>query len=307
MGAAGNGVASRVWKGETPVRRIFLSVLPLVAVLLAAACGGGSGEPAGSAGSTAGKRLRVATTTSLYDTGLWGVLEPLFEETEGVELDVMYAGTGRALEWGRNGDVDVITVHSPAREEEFVADGWGIERVPFAYNYFVIVGPPGDPAGIAGMDPVEAFRRLAESGEAPFVSRGDDSGTHGREKSIWAAAGFDYEAVRASGDWYVEAGCGMGPALVMADEKGAYTLSDLGTFSSYRGDLSLVPLVTGGDALLNVYSAIVVTSTPEPFLARRLVEFLVSDEVQELIGTYGVEECGVQLFVPCAGAEPEVK
>jgi tungstate transport system substrate-binding protein len=301
MGAAGNGVASRVWKGDTQVRRIVLSLLPLAPVLLAAACGGGPDE---QAGSTPGKRLRVATTTSLYDTGLWGVLEPLFEETEGVELDVVYAGTGRALEWGRNGDVDVITVHSRASEEEFVADGWGIERVPFAYNSFLIAGPPGDPAGIEGMNPVEAFRKLAESGEAPFVSRGDDSGTHVREKSIWAAAGYDYEAVRNSGDWYVEAGCGMGPALVMADEKGAYTLSDLGTFASYRGDLSLVPLVTGGDALLNVYSAIVVTSTPEPDLARRLVDFLVSDEVQELVGTYGVEECGVQLFVPCAGAEP---
>ena len=252
-----------------------------------------------------GERLRVATTTSLYDTGLWGYLEPMFQDEYGVELDVIYAGTGKALEWGRRGDVDVIAVHSRAREEQFVADGYGVERVPFAYNYFLIVGPEGDPAGISGMSPEEAFTKLMAEGKAnsqvKFVSRGDDSGTHGKEKAVWASAGYDYEDVRGSGAWYIEAGSGMGPILVMANEMRAYTLSDIGTFLAYRGDLDLVPLVDEGDILLNVYSVIAVTSTKKPEMAQNMVEFLTSEEIQELIGEYGVAEYGRQLFTPCAG------
>ncbi len=249
------------------------------------------------------QRLRVATTTSLYDTGLWGYLEPMFEEKYGVELDVLYAGTGKALEWGRRGDVDVITVHAKAREEAFVADGYGVERIPFAYNYFLIVGPADDPAGIAGMTPEEAFTKLYQEAGPVFVSRGDDSGTHGKEKAIWASAGFDYEDVRTSGDWYVEGGSGMGPTLVMASEMGAYTLSDIGTFLSYQDDLDLVPIVDQGDALLNVYSVIVVGSTRNPEMAQNLADFLVSDDVQRLIGEYGAEAYGRPLFYPCAGED----
>ena len=137
------------------------------------------------------ERLRVATTTSLYDTGLWGYLEPMFEEQYGVELDVMYAGTGKALEYGRRGDVDIVAVHSRAREEEFIVDGYGVERVPFAYNYFLIVGPSDDPAGIKGISPEEAFKKLMETGSGNFVSRGDDSGTHAKEKSIWEKTGMN--------------------------------------------------------------------------------------------------------------------
>jgi len=253
----------------------------------------------------AGERLRVATTTSLYDTGLWGYLEPMFEDEYGVELDVIYAGTGKALEWGRRGDVDVIAVHSRAREEQFVADGYGVERVPFAYNYFLIVGPEADPAGINGMSPEDAFTRLMAEGKASsqvkFVSRGDNSGTHGKEKAVWASAGYDYEDVRGLGAWYVEGGSGMGPILVMANEMRAYTLSDIGTFLAYRGDLDLVPLVDEGDILLNVYSVIAATRSEKAEMANKLVEFLTSEEVQELIGEYGVEEYGRQLFTPCAG------
>lgn len=250
------------------------------------------------------ERLRVATTTSLYDTGLWGYLEPMFEDAYDVELDVLYAGTGKALDWGMRGDVDVITVHSRGREEQFVADGYGVERVPFAFNNFLIVGPPSDPAGISGMIPADAFSVLMENGAATFVSRGDDSGTHGKEKSIWATAGFDYdEEVRSAGDWYVEGGAGMGPTLVMANEMEAYTLSDIGTFLSYQGDLELVLLVDQGDALLNVYSVLQVTSARDPELSAALVEFLTSEEVQQLIGEYGVEEYGMQLFTPCAGQD----
>jgi tungstate transport system substrate-binding protein len=227
----------------------------------------------------------------------------MFEDRCGVELDVLYAGTGKALEWGTRGDVDVITVHSRPREEAFVADGYGVRRVPFAYNHFLIVGPPDDPAGISGMTPEEAFTVLYQTAGPVFVSRGDDSGTHGKEKSIWASAGYDYEEVRTSGEWYVEGGSGMGPTLVMADEMGAYTLSDIGTFIAYQGDLGLVPIVDQGDALLNVYSVIAVNGARDPEMAQNLVDFLVSDDVQGLIGEYGVEAYGRQLFTPCAGED----
>jgi len=268
----------------------------------------------GCAASTASplpaqQRLRVATTTSLYDTGLWGYLEPMFEKKYSVELDVMYAGTGKALEYGRRGDVDIITVHSRAREEKFIAEGYGVKRVPFAYNYFLIVGPEVDPAGIKGLKPEEAFKKLMETQSESFVSRGDDSGTHSKEKGIWQGAGYDYEAVRKAGTWYIEAGTGMGPTLMMASEKEAYTLTDMGTYLAYKGKLELVPIVEKGDILLNVYSAIAVN--PEKVkvknidMANHLIDFLVSPEIQKLIGDYSVKEYRMQLFTPCAGVEPK--
>jgi tungstate transport system substrate-binding protein len=250
------------------------------------------------------ERLRVATTTSLYDTGLWSYLEPMFEKEYGVELDIIAAGTGIALEYGRRGDVDVITVHSKSRELEFVADGYGQELVPFAYNYFLIVGPADDPAGITGLSPEEAFQKLA-GGDGEFVSRGDDSGTHGKEKAIWQAAGFDYEDIRQAGQWYIEAARGMGPTLLMASEKQAYTLTDMGTFLSYQGEIDLVPVVDSGAILLNVYSAVVCTNGKSAEMAANLVAFLTSSEIQQLIGDYGVAEYGLALFTPCAGDEPE--
>ena len=268
----------------------------------------------GCAASTASpmppqQRLRVATTTSLYDTGLWGYLESMFEEKYGVELDVMYAGTGKALEYGQRGDVDIITVHSKAREEQFIADGYGVKRVPFAYNYFLIVGPASDPAGITGLEPGEACNKLMETGDGSFISRGDDSGTHSKEKAIWKGAGYDYEEVRKAGSWYIEAGTGMGSTLMMASEKQGYTLTDMGTYLAYKGKLELMPIVDRGDILLNVYSAIAVNPEKVPVknldMADNLIGFLTSAEIQELIGDYGVKEYGMRLFIPCAGAEPE--
>ena len=287
-------------RGNTTIRK-FTLCLSGIFILLSLL--------AGTIGCTTQQRLRVATTTSLYDTGLWGYLEPMFEEKYGIEMDVMYAGTGKALEYGRRGDVDVIAVHSKAREEQFVADGYGVERVLFAYNYFLIVGPASDPAGIKGLSPEEAFKKLIETGNGSFVSRGDDSGTHGKEKTTWGKAGYDYEAVRKAGTWYIEAGTGMGPTLMMASEKQAYTLTDIGTYLAYKGKLELVSIVDRGNVLLNVYSAIAIN--PEKVsgvkidMANNLINFLISPEIQELIGNYGVEEYGVQLFIPCAGAEPE--
>lgn len=276
----------------------------------------GTGTPSASAASPMPPkpRLRVATTTSLYDTGLWEYLEPMFEEKYGVELDVMYAGTGKALELGRRGDVDIITVHSQADEEQFIADGYGVERIPFAYNYFLIVGPAADPAGIKGLPPEAAFGGLMREGtinpkQIKFVSRGDDSGTHSKEKAIWKAAGYEYETVQNAGTWYIEAGTGMGSTLMMASEKEAYTLTDLGTYLAYQGRLELVPIVDKGSLLRNVYSAIAVNpeNVPETKidLANNLIGFLTSPEIQEIIGNYGVEEYGRPLFTPGAGAEPK--
>jgi tungstate transport system substrate-binding protein len=271
---------------------------------------------------TAGCRasLRVATTTSLYDTGLWGYLEPLFEEKYGVEVDVLYAGSSIAFEYGRRGDVDVITIHDKPNEEKFIAEGYGVERVPFAYNYFLIVGPKDDPAGITELSPEEAFKKLMEEGtknpaQVKFVSRGDNSGTHSKEKAIWQAAGYEYTTVQES-DWakfkdggYKEAGAGMGQILMMANNEQAYTLTDMGTYLSYKSKLELVPIVDKGSILLNVYSVIAVN--PQKVkgvkidLANNLISFLTSPEIQKLIGNYGVKEYGLQLFIPCAGAEPK--
>jgi tungstate transport system substrate-binding protein len=253
-------------------------------------------------------RLRVATTTSLYDTGLWGYLEPMFEEKYDVELDVLYTGTGIALEYGRRGDVDAIAVHSKSRELDYVAEGYGVERVPFAYNYFLIVGPESDPASIKGMSPEDAFRKLFGTGSGTLVSRGDDSGTHSKEKAIWASAGYEYTDVQNAGGWYVEGGKGMGPTLLMASEMQGYTLTDIGTFLSYKGDIDLVPIVDKGSILLNVYS--IIAGNPEANskinaeMAQNLVDFITSDVIQQLIGDYGVEVYGMQLFTPCAGNEP---
>lgn len=254
-------------------------------------------------------RLRVATTTSLYDTGLWSYLEPMFEKECKVEVDVLSLGSGAAFEYARRGDVDVIAIHDKPNELKFVSENYGVERVPFACNYFLIVGPEDDPAGIKRLSPENAFKKLMTTGSVPFISRGDNSGTHSKEKTIWENAGFDYEAVRKAGKWYVEAGQGMGPTLLMASEKRAYTLTDMGTYVSYKSKLNLVPIVDKGAVLLNVYSAIAVN--PEKVkgvkigLANNLIDFLTSTEVQKLIGDYGVKEYELQLFTPCAGAEPE--
>lgn len=278
---------------------LLLAALAIGAIGCSSESSGGILEPEG--------RLRVATTTSLYDTGLWGYLEPEFEKQYDVELDVLSGGSGLALEWGRRGDVDVLTVHSKADEQKFIADGYATERVWFAYNYFLIVGPEDDPAGIKDMTPEEAFKTLYESGEAKFVSRGDNSGTHSKEKAIWMAAGYaDYAALVEAGmaaGWYLDVGRGMGGTLVMASETGAYTLTDIGTFLAYQSDLQLVPAVESGSILLNVYSVLVCTKSTKQEMASNLVAFLTSPDVQELIGNYGVEDYGQPLFTPSAGQD----
>ena len=260
--------------------------------------------------------LRVATTTSLYDTELWDALEPIFEQRYGVDLQITAKGTGMALELGQRGDVDVVTVHDPLQEAEFIASGYAVEaeeygngtvRVPWAYNYFIIVGPGADPAGISGLSSEEAFQKIQQVGAADpetveFVSRGDNSGTHGKEKAVWAAAGYNYTAdiqgTGATAGWYIEAGSGMGATLIMANEKIAYTLTDKGTFLAYQGDLDLVSLVDTGDILLNVYSVIICKNGSNPEMAHNLVDFLRAPEIQALIAGFGVPEYGGPLFYP---------
>jgi len=290
------------------MRRVIIAIAVAAAVGTLVGCTGGSDAVAAL---TARDRFRVATTTSLYDTGLWSYLEPRFEEKYGVEMDVVYAGTGKALEFGQRGDVDAITVHSRSREEKFIADGYGTSRNPVAYNYFLVIGPESDPAGIKELGAEDGFRQLMERGQADpgnvkFISRGDGSGTHGKEKSIWSSAGHRHEAVQKTGEWYVEAGAGMGPTLVMANEKSGYTLTDIGTYLAFKKDLTLVPLIEEGEILLNVYSVVPVNPESVPNadiqMAGNLVDFLTSDEIQNLIGKYGVDEHGRQLFTPCKGA-----
>jgi len=254
-------------------------------------------------------RFKIATTTSLYDTGLWYHLEPIFEELANVELDIVYAGTGIAFEYGRRGDVDAIIVHDRAREDQFIADGYGINRRNFAYTFFLIAGPKDDPAGITGSTAAEAFKKLHNEGmkgAVKFVSRGDDSGTHAKEKLIWKEAGFDYEEVRNSGDWYVEAGKGMGPTLLMANEMQTYVLADISTFLAYnlKSGLDIVSIVEKDAIFLNVYAAIAINPETYPKtkidIANKFINWLISPEVQDIIGTYGTAEYGNPLFFPLA-------
>jgi len=252
------------------------------------------------------QQLRIATTTSLDDTKLLNHLSTIFEKQYNAEVLVVSAGTGKALEYGQRGDVDVLMVHDRAREDTFIADGYGINRRVFAYNYFILVGPESDPAGIKGMEPTKAFAALREKGMAgepgvTFVSRGDASGTHSKEQAIWKKAGLNYSTdVQGSGDWYLEAGKGMGATLAMANEKQAYTLSDIGTYLAYKGDLDLVTLVDEGDILLNVYCAMQINPEKYPdinsTIAKDWVNFMISDDVQKEIASFGVDKYGQPLF-----------
>ena len=282
-------------------RTIFAVTAILVAFMLICGCTGTTSD------QTPGEKqqLRIATTTSLYDTKLLDHLTPIFEEKYNAELIIVSGGTGKAIEYGQRGDVDVLMVHDRAREDAFLADGYGVNRRVFAYNYFVVIGPESDPAGIKGMDPEQAFTTIREKGMAGenvvFVSRGDASGTHSKEQAIWKAAGFNYSTdIQGSGSWYQEAGTGMGATIAMANEKQAYALSDIGTFLAYKGDVDLVALVDEGDALLNVYCAMQINPEKYPdtntALAKDWINFLISDEIQQEIASFGVEEYGQPLF-----------
>jgi len=256
--------------------------------------------------------LRVATTTSLYATGLLDYLSEKFREKyPNILVHFIPVGSGEALRRAAMGDADVVFVHDPPLEVRYVNDGTLINGSVVAYNYFVVVGPPSDPAKVKGLDPIECFRRVYKAGEGGFVkfiSRGDGSGTHARELMIWRLAGLD---PRGRG-WYVESGAGMSETLLIANELGAYTLSDIGTFLKLRvdGAVGLEPLVSGGDVLTNIYSVYIVNpgkvSGVNYVAARIFKEFVTSDEGQELIGMYGVDRYGQPLFLPAEGRYEEL-
>ena len=257
-----------------------------LAVTAFAACGDAEPDPV---------RLRLATTTSTENSGLLAEILPPFEAKERIDVERIAVGTGAALKLGMNGDADILLVHARAREDKFVAEGYGIDRRDIMWNDFVILGPPEDPAGVRGMTEAPAALRKIADAQAVFVSRGDDSGTHTREKALWAKAG-------GRTDWedYLSAGRGMGACLNMAHEKKGYVLADRGTFLAYAKKIELDVLVEGDAGLRNPYGAMLVNPEKHPHVkveaARKLLEYLTSVEGQKRIGDFRKE--GKILFHP---------
>ena len=244
----------------------------------------------------------VASTTSTKDSGLFDYLLPLFTRKTGIEVRVVAKGTGEAIKLAQAGDADVLFVHDQKSEEKFVAEGYSPKRYGVMYNDFIIVGPQADPAGVAGLgDAVAALRRIAEA-KADFASRGDDSGTNKAELRLWKAAGIDVKPV--SGKWYLETGAGMGPTLNTAADKGAYTLTDRGTWLAFNNKRGLVPLVEGDPRLFNQYGVMLVNPAKFPHVKARegqaFIDWLVSPEGQHAIADYKID--GQPLFHPNADA-----
>lgn len=278
-------------KRQSPILAAFAALAALAAL------------PGGAAAAEA-RPVILATTTSTQDSGLLDVLLPAFERQCGCRVKTIAVGSGQALALGRRGEADVLLVHSPADEEKLMADGFGVNRRLVMHNDFVVLGPAADPARVRGQpSAAQALRAIAAAGSL-FLSRGDGSGTHAREKSLWKAAG-----VEPSGSWYQQTGLGMGETLNVASEKGGYLLADRGTFLARNRarPLGLELLVEGEPLLLNVYSVIEVSPARWPTVngagARAFADFLVSAPVQEVIGRFGVKEMGAPLFVPDAGKD----
>lgn len=270
----------------------MLAALVAACALLTGACSGDSGAPSSDA--------ILATTTSTQDSGLLDELLPDFEEEADCTVKPVAVGSGEALELGERGDADVLLVHSPGAEEEFMDGGHGVSREPVMHNGFVIVGPKEDPANLEGAaDAAEALTRIAES-QSPFASRGDDSGTHAKELALWEEAGVD-----AAGEWYFETGQGMGQTLTIADQKSAYTLADRGSFLAMVNLDSTITFAGSGD-LRNLYHVIVVDRGEEPVrCAEEFSTWIRERAVQERIGDFGVEQYGKPLFAPDARAGEE--
>ena len=254
----------------------------------------------GFASATAQDRsIVVASTTSTQDSGLFGYLLPIFKAKTGIEVKVIAQGTGQALDTARRGDADVVFVHAKAQEEKFLAEGFGVKRFDVMYNDFVLIGPKGDPAGVKGKDIETALKTIQAKG-APFVSRGDRSGTHSAELALWRQAGVDIAA--SKGPWYREIGQGMGAALNTAAAMNGYVLSDRGTWLSFRnrGDLDIV--VQGDKRLFNQYGVMLVNPAKHPTVKQQLgqdfIDWIISPEGQASIAGYKID--GQQLFFPDA-------
>lgn len=251
------------------------------------------------------RRLMISTTTSLYETGLLDEIKKEFEAKHGIILNFIPVGTGIAIQQAKNGDVDLTLVHSPALEKSFLEQGYGVCRKIIAYNFFVIVGPEEDPAGIEGLNITVALKRIVEYAKTRnvkvWVSRGDNSGTHQKEQSLWKLAGYNYTEISEK-SWYASAGSGMGQTLFMANEFRAYTLSDIGTYLKYSKEkrIALKALITEAKELINVYSVIAVNPTRHPIVnfndTMTFIRFLISEEGQKLIENYGINEFGQSLF-----------
>src|SRR3981189_1404064 len=245
------------------------------------------------------RSIVVASTTSTQDSGLFGYLLPMFKARTGIEVKVIAQGTGQALDTARRGDADVVFVHAKSQEEKFLAEGFGVKRFDVMYNDFVLIGPNSDPAGVKGKDIESALKEIQAKG-APFVSRGDKSGTHFAELALWKQAGIDIAMTK--GPWYREIGQGMGAALNTAGAREGYVLSDRGTWISFknRGDLEII--IEGDKRLVNQYGVMLVN--PEKFpsvkkeFGQAFIDWLVSTEGQAALAGYKIE--GTQLFVPNA-------
>ena len=245
----------------------------------------------------AGERLKMSTTTSTENSGLLDLLLPPFEKRYKLRVDVIPVGTGKALQLGRNGDVDIVFVHARRAEDRFVAEGYGVNRRDVMYNDFIILGPNNDPSGVKGTEnAVDAFVRISR-GNTPFFSRGDNSGTHKKEKALWAEAGF-----KPTGKWYLETGRGMGDTIVTANEKLGYTLADRGTYLAFRSKIDLVVVYEGDKILYNPYGIIAVNPARYPHsnyvTAMALIGWVTSPEGQRIIREY--KKFGEILFKPLA-------
>jgi tungstate transport system substrate-binding protein len=257
----------------------------------------------GTPSSAEDRSIVVASTTSTQDSGLFGYLLPIFKARTGIDVKVIAQGTGQALDTARRGDADVVFVHAKPQEEKFVADGFGVKRFDVMYNDFVLIGPKSDPAGVKGKDIVTALKAIEAKG-APFVSRGDRSGTYAAELALWIVAGIDI--ANAKGAWYREIGQGMGAALNTASAMNAYVLSDRGTWISFRnrGDLDIV--VEGDKRLFNQYGVMLVNpekhASVKKELGQAFVDWLISPDGQAAIAAYKID--GQQLFFPDADRKP---
>lgn len=270
----------------------------LVVVMLTVGCLMASGQ------TPTPRNVILATTTSTQDSGLLDTLVPLFEQKTGYRVKTIAVGTGQSLAMGARGDADLVLAHAPDLEKKYIAEGSMLNRRLVMHNDFILVGPPADPARLKGLtSAVEAFRRIAAA-KMPFVSRGDQSGTHFLEKTLWKKA-----QVEPAGPWYIEAGQGMGTTLGIASEKRAYTVSDRGTYLAFGKRVELEILVEGDAPLLNLYHVMEVNPTKFPKVntagARAFADFLLSSEVQAIIKTFGMEKFGQPLFFPDAGRSEE--
>jgi tungstate transport system substrate-binding protein len=248
------------------------------------------------------KSIVVASTTSTQDSGLFGHILPLFKARTGIDVKVVAQGTGQALDTGRRGDADVVFVHAKAQEEKFVADGFGVKRFPVMYNDFVVIGPKSDPAKIKGKKDVAEALKTIKASAAPFISRGDRSGTHTAELNLWKAAGIDI--AKEKGPWYKEIGQGMGAALNTASASNAYVLSDRATWINFKNKGDLLIAVEGDRRLFNQYGVILVNPAKHPHVKKELgqqfIDWLVSPDGQKAIADYKIN--GQQLFFPNASS-----